>query len=333
MKILAVDDSPDSLLLIKHFLYKGGYTDVYEAASAEEAFEILGLNNAKASTKVTWEIDLILMDIVMPEMDGIEACREIKANEHLKDIPLIMLTSKDEEDTLEAAFEAGAMDYITKDTGKTVLLARVRSALSLKSERDQRKAREKELLETTRLLEEANLKLQEQSFLDGLTGIANRRRFDDAIKMEWKRSRRNETPLSLVMLDIDQFKFYNDNYGHLAGDDCLRKVAQLIQEVLKRPADLATRYGGEEFAVLLPETDGDGALNIAEEMRRNVERAKLPHEYSTVHDRVTISLGVCTVIPEQKEASNHLIKCADEALYDAKQNGRNRVSKGESLNL
>lgn len=321
MKILAVDDSPDSMLLIKRILHQAGYTEVLDAASAEEAFVILGLHNPAK----TENVDLILMNVVMPGMDGIESSRRIKSKKHLQDIPLIILTANAEEKTLEAAFDAGAMDYITKSSNKTVLLARVRSALSLKKERDQRKAREKELLETTRLLEKANRKLQEQSFQDGLTGIANRRRFDGYLKAEWSRAERNFSPLSLIMADIDQFKSYNDHYGHLAGDDCLIKVAHLLKHTLKRPADMAARYGGEEFAVLLPETDAKGAEVLAEELRRKIEKSQIPHACSSIHNYVTISLGVSTVLPAEGFSSKHLLESADKALYRAKQKGRNRV--------
>jgi len=321
VKILAVDDSKEYLVLLKRILHQEGYTETEEAVSAEEAFKILSLNDSNYHP----DIDLILMDVVMPGTDGIQACREIKSKEHLKDIPLIIITSKTEEDTLKAAFDAGAMDYVTKSTSKVVLVARVKSALLLKEERDQRKARERELMETARLLEKANQKLQEQSFLDGLTGIANRRRFDEYIKKEWARAVRNGSTISLIMADIDHFKSYNDNYGHLAGDDCLKKVARLLYQTLKRPADLVARYGGEEFVVLLPETDLEGAKLLAEKIRSNVEDAGLPHAYSEAHDRVTVSLGVSSILPSPQRESSELVKNADEALYRAKEKGRNRV--------
>ncbi len=322
MKILITDDSKDSLRLQEKILNQAGFTDVICVRSAEKAFDLLNLDNPDKGS----DIDLILMDVVMPQVDGIEACRQIKSREHLQDIPLIMMTAMADKEILENAFNAGAMDYITKMTDRVVFLARVRSALSLKKERDKRKAREKELIAATRLLEKANEKLHAQTFLDGLTGVANRRRFDEYLNVEWKRSRRNSTPFSLIMIDIDQFKPYNDNYGHLAGDDCLKEVASILQKSLERPADLLARYGGEEFAALLPETDAEGARKLAENIRSSVEEANLPHEYSTVHDRVTISLGVSTATPGKINSSKNLIRSADKALYHAKQNGRNQVS-------
>lgn len=322
MNILVIDDSYDSRMLIKRILNKAGFEHVYTAGSAEEAFVLLGMNNPGQEPGL--KADLILMDILMPGMDGIEACGRIKATEHLKDIPLIMITAKTEDDFLEAAFNAGAMDYITKPLSRVVLLARIRSALALKAEMDRRKERENELLEVTRLLETANRKLVEQSTLDGLTGIANRRRFDDFMEVEWKRAQRNDLPLSLIMIDIDVFKAFNDNYGHLAGDECLKKVAKTLQKGLKRPGDLAARYGGEEFAVVLPETNTGGAASLAEELRRRVEKLKIPHAYSPVMDVVTVSLGVATVIPKKDLLPETLIELADKALYRAKEKGRNR---------
>ncbi|MEW5920281.1 MAG: diguanylate cyclase [Bacillota bacterium] len=321
MRILVVDDSPFICRFIKDILEKAGYKDVLCAFSAFEAFEYLGIENSEIKAK----IDLILMDVVMPGMDGIEACTKIKSTEHLKDIPLIMITAMTEDEFLEAAFNAGAMDYITKPLSKVVLLTRIRSALTLKQEMDRRKAREEELLGVTRLLEKANAKLQEQTSLDGLTGIANRRRFEEFIEMEWKRARRNTKPISLIMIDIDVFKAYNDNYGHLAGDDCLKQVAQALQRGLKRPGDLAARYGGEEFTVVLPETASDGAAALAEELRSLIEGLNIPHAYSSVKDVVTISLGVATIVPEDAMSCKTLIERADKALYHAKQRGRNQV--------
>lgn len=328
MRILVVDDSPVICFYIRYTLGAAGYKDIICVTSAREAFKHLALedaapgeNNAARQAK----IDLILMDVVLPGMDGIEACRIIKSAPHLRDVPLIMITAQPEEEFLEAAFNAGAMDYITKPLNKVVLLARIRSTLMLKEEMDRRKAREEELLKVTRLLEKANLKLQQQTSLDGLTGIANRRRFDEFMETEWRRARRNQTPISVIMIDIDVFKAYNDNYGHLAGDDCLRQVAQVLQQGSKRPGDLTARYGGEEFTVVLPETSLPGAAALAEELRAQVEGLKIAHAYSSVSDVVTISLGVATAVPDDSLPAETLLDCADKALYQAKQKGRNRV--------
>jgi diguanylate cyclase (GGDEF)-like protein len=326
VKILIVDDSPDSQLLIKSILEYAGYKDLLTANSALEAFKRLGMDsNATVST----DIDLILMDIVMPEMDGIEACRLIKSFEYLRDIPIIIVTATAKD--LQMAFAAGATDYITKPLNKVELLARVSSALRLKREIDNRKAREQELMKLTQQLEELNQMLQRLSSLDGLTGIANRRHFDLILKQEWRRALRDATPLSLILIDVDFFKAYNDTYGHQMGDDCLKRVANSLKGVLKRPTDLIARYGGEEFVVLLPKTDVGGAIALAEEMRAGVEALGIAHARSQATDRVTISLGVATVTPNLDSSHAELIAEADHALYQAKQEGRNRVKSSSSI--
>ncbi len=321
MKIMVVDDSPFICHFIKDTLSKAGHKDIIFADSASEAFEHLGLDNPGKEEKIS----LVLMDIIMQGMDGIDACTHIKSKDHLKDIPLIMITGKTEDKYLKAAFNAGAMDFITKPLSQTVLVARVNSALMLKQEMDRRKAREEELLGVTRLLEEANTKLQELSSIDGLTGIANRRFFEQFLEKEWKRALRYFRPLSLIMIDIDVFKAFNDNYGHLAGDDCLRQVAQALQDAIKRPGDLVARYGGEEFAVVLPETETDGALSLAETLRLAVESLNINHMFSLVCNIVTASLGVGTMVPDCLTSPKTLIEHADKALYIAKQKGRNQV--------
>jgi len=175
-------------------------------------------------------------------------------------------------------------------------------------------------------LKAANEVLGSLSYLDSLTGIANRRKFDEILESEWKRAYRNLMPLSVIMIDIDYFKEFNDHYGHQAGDECLKEVAKSIQETLKRPADMVVRYGGEEFVVILPETDNGGAVMIAEQIRKNVEMLKITHNYSAVSSSVTISLGIATRIPQTKDNKNYLINMADKALYKAKNAGRNRVA-------
>ncbi len=323
MKILAVDDNVEFLQFIVKRLKNAGFKeDVVCAESAEEAFGLLGADDPARKT----DIDLILLDIVMPKgLNGIEACGVIKSRKHLRDIPIIMITAENDDKTLEEAFLAGAMDYITKPVNKTELRVRVQSALSLKKEIDQRKAREKELLNTTRLLENANEKLRELSFMDGLTGIANRRLFDEKISEELERSRQYLIPLSVILLDIDAFKPYNDNYGHVAGDDCLKEVAQTVRKYVNQPGSLVARYGGEEFVVVLPATMTDEALSIAEDIRCRIKNLAIKHEYSPVVPVITVSLGVSTARPDVETSVCGLIDNADKALYNAKQNGRNRV--------
>ena len=229
-----------------------------------------------------------------------------------------MVTAQTDNENLQRAFDAGAVDYVTKPINKIELLARVRSVLNLKKEMDRR-------MEVTRQLEEANLRLQLLSSLDGLTGIANRRHFDEILQKEWRRGLRNIHPLSLILMDIDCFKPYNDNYGHLAGDDCLKQVAQILSNQAKRPGDLVARYGGEEFVMVLPETTVENAVNLAEDLLQAVKAPKIPHAYSRADSIVTLSLGVATTIPDRDSSPEDLIKKADQALYQAKKEGRSRV--------
>jgi len=322
MAIVIVDDTIFSLEIIKAFLIKEGYLDVITVKSARELYELVDGYSDRGMV----EIDLILMDIIMPDIDGIEACRNIKKREWLADVPVIMVTATTEKDNLQLAFSAGAMDFIKKPLERVELVARVRSALRLKHETARRKARETELLEVTRQLQAANERLLHLTFLDGLTGIANRRHFDEELLQESRRAKRDKTPLSLIMLDIDYFKAFNDTYGHLKGDDCLKIVTSTLKKTLKRPGDLLARYGGEEFAVVLPNTGEVGAAVIAEELRASIESASIIHINSLCADYVTVSLGVVTRCPEQDETPDDMILAADRALYRSKHEGRNRVS-------
>ncbi|MBM4054199.1 MAG: diguanylate cyclase [Planctomycetes bacterium] len=313
--ILIIDDSEDLCLLLGTILKKEGYKNVSFAKSAKEAYEMLRIDHPLKSA-ITY--DLILMDIVMPEIDGIEACIQIKAKEHVRDIPIIIITGSVEDNYIKQAFEAGAIDYVNKPINRIELLARVRSVLKLKQEVDQRK-------EVMRQLEESNRKLQLLSYVDGLTGIANRRHFDEMLDKEWRRSLRDKTSLTLLLLDVDFFKKFNDSYGHQAGDECLKQVAKTIHGIVNRPGDLAARYGGEEFAIILTEMNREHAVVFAEKVRESIELLKIPHKHSTVSDHVTCSIGVSVVIPNKNISPGTLIESADKALYNAKLEGRNRI--------
>jgi diguanylate cyclase (GGDEF)-like protein len=325
--ILAVDDSPDTGVMLRYLLESVGCSRVLVAGSAREALALLGVGPASGET--TGEgttVDAILMDVRMPEMSGIEACRRLKAVERLRDVPVLMLTALTDEADLQAALAAGATDYITKPVNPVVLVARLRAALLLKRELDARRAREKELVLVTQQLQQANLELHRLSRLDGLTGLANRRDLDETLALEWARACREGMPLSLVMVDIDHFKAYNDSRGHQSGDECLRAVAQVVKAATRRPGDCAARYGGEEFAVILPNTPPAGSRAFAERLRLGVEGLGMPHGRSPIHACVTISAGVATSNPEPPLGTHHsLVAAADAALYTAKLAGRNQV--------
>lgn len=324
MSILVVDDSRIARAVLTTLLRSAGYTDVCTADSVSGAFALLG-GDGVAPGDGARAVDLIPMDITMPEVDEIAAIRQIAATPALRDLPIIVVTGRVEPEILKAAFDAGAMDYITKPLHEIELVARVTSALKLKYEMDQRKARERELVQVLKQLETANQLLQHSSSTDELTGIANRRQFEGVLGVEWARTSRHRAWLSLVMVDIDCFKQYNDTYGHQGGDACLKTVAGILASGVHRSADLFARYGGEEFAIILPGTDLEGSLIVAERMRARVEQVGIAHATSAVSDHVTISLGVAAVLPRRDAAPASLVAAADRALYQAKHAGRNRV--------
>lgn len=334
MAILVVDDLPGNRVLLKHILEASGFTHVTLSDSAGEALKLMGIEGDGPSAE---QVDLVLMDVMMPGMDGIEACRRIKNDENHGQTPVMMVTALSEIDTLEDAFQAGAVDYITKPINQIELQARVWSALALKHAMDERRQRElelerreRELLEVTRLLEETNDRLRHLSTVDGLTGIPNRRRVIEFLEQEWRRSARDRAWLSVIMIDVDFFKNYNDACGHQAGDDCLWMVANCLKRSLNRPADIVGRYGGEEFVAVVPDTPVDGAVKVAESMRASVEALQVPHPDSEVSEFVTISLGVASCIPSADQDTTVLIGKADEALFQAKDLGRNRVQPVQS---
>lgn len=291
--ILIVDDEPINIKAL-HAVLGDEYNLVF-ATSGEMALE-MACNDPQP--------DLILMDIVMPGLDGFDVCVQLKQDVRTRHIPVIFLTAKRETSEEAKGLELGAVDYVRKPFSPPIIRARIRNHLELKKNRD--------------LLE--NL-----SATDGLTGIPNRRRFDEVFAQEWHRASRTSSPLSIIFADIDHFKNYNDTYGHVSGDDCLRSVARALRSSLSRPADFVARYGGEEFIALLPETAEHGCRYLAELFRVNVSELRIPHTASPVADHVTVSLGAATCISATSCDRSSLIKEADKQLYRAKSAGKNCV--------
>lgn len=295
--ILIVDDQAANIRTLAKLLHRDYRIQV--ATSGQKTLQLAGGEDPP---------DLILLDIEMPEMNGFDVCRRLKANEQTNSIPIIFVTARNAVEDEEKGFQLGAVDYISKPYHPAIVRARVRNQMELKIKKD--------------MLE--NLSMQ-----DGLTNIPNRRYFDQQLQEEWQRNLRHSRPISLLMLDIDYFKRYNDHYGHGAGDDCLRRVARKLKDSLSRPMDLVARYGGEEFVVLLPETHEDGALHVANNLRVAIEALAIPHQYSCTASVVTLSIGTATHSQAHpKKNREKLLQAADSALYRAKKKGRNRVCSG-----
>jgi two-component system chemotaxis family response regulator WspR len=313
--VLLVDDQPIVGEAIRRMLADDPEIDFHFCADPAQA---VGLAGAIQPTT-------ILQDLVMPGIDGFAMVERFREHERTRAIPIIVLSSKEDPRDKSRAFAGGASDYLVKLPDKIELIARIRAhskSFLAQLERDQAY---RELEELGRQLAEKNAILEKLSSLDGLTGIANRRRFDEALDTEWRRARRERTELSLILIDVDFFKRYNDRYGHLGGDDCLRQVATALAEELHRPGDLVARYGGEEFVGLLPRTDAPGAATVAEALRARVETLAIEHALSeVVGSVVTISLGSATMRPAGDTTAEALIAAADQALYAAKTAGRNR---------
>ncbi|MUM76466.1 diguanylate cyclase [Pseudodesulfovibrio sp. F-1] len=313
MKLLIVDECSASVAFMRNVLAAAGYADIIAVSHFDQAMAVLA-----ASLESGTPVDLVIMGVDLPGHGGIGAILTLKSHHDFEDIPLIAVTQRSDEATLDHAFSAGASDYIVKPLSAIELRARVRSALQLRREMVKRMQRERELEELAR-------KLERMSNLDSLTGLANRRCFDDSLVKEWVRNGRADTPLGLIMIDIDHFKHYNDALGHVDGDACLRRVAEAIQAEVHRPGDMVARYGGEEFAVILPNTDYPGSLAVADNIHASVARIGIEHPDSTVSCVVTVSIGVASGVPSCGTTPEHLLKAADRALYQAKESGRNRT--------
>ena len=264
---------------------------------------------------------VILQDLVMPDIDGMTLVRFFRANADTNTIPIIVLSSKEDPQVKSDAFTNGANDYLVKLPSQIELLARIRAHSRSYSNQLERDAAFDAMHKMQKELEQSNKKLQELSCKDGLTAIPNRRFFDEALDREWRRSERNKSPLSIIFIDIDFFKPFNDNYGHQAGDECLQRVASALGKTIQRPGDIIARYGGEEFTAILPDTRSEGAATVADHLREAVESINIPHEYSEAASFVSISLGIADSDGVPDMAS--LLKKADQCLYEAKESGRN----------
>ncbi len=291
-RLLVVDDQPINV----QALYQAFSADhqVFVATSGEQALALCASRRP----------DLVLLDVVMPGMDGHEVCRRLKADAATADLPVIFVTAHNDEASETLGLDLGAVDFISKPINPKIVRARVRTHLTLKAQSDL---------------------LRGMAYKDGLTGVYNRRHFDERFAAEWARVARNGTMLSVILLDVDFFKRYNDHYGHQAGDECLRCVAATLKAGLKRPGDLIARYGGEEFVCLLPETPLNGALHLADALRTQVAAQQIAHAESSVAPVVTVSLGVSCARGDGAVSAGVLLLAADAQLYQAKSNGRNGV--------
>lgn len=314
MKALIIDDTLTSLTLVSHQLRRMG-VETFVAQDGATGIDLFKRHRP----------DIILLDVAMPGMDGYEVAKRIRQLERDGEwTPIILLLARTSDEDLERGIAVGGDDYLVKPISEVVLTAKVRAMQRIAQMRYS-------LLVLTRRLDETNRELTRLSAVDGLTGIANRRQFDEFLAREWARGARHETEISVLMCDVDFFKQYNDLYGHQAGDQCLRSVAQAIAARVKRPTDLVARYGGEEFAVILPDTNLDGALQLAEAMRSEVERLHLTHA-DGMGGVVTLSLGAaCRVPGRDGPGSAALVKAADDALYRAKAAGRNRIEADQAF--
>ncbi len=316
VRVLLVDDQWIIIEAVRRML--GDQSDI--------EFHYVSDGTAALDTAEQLQPTVVLQDLVMPGVDGFALIEQYRERAALRDLPVIVLSANDDPKRKAHSFAVGANDYLVKLPDRLELLARVRYHSASYLARLQRDEAFRFLRESQQKLAHSNIELQKLAALDGLTGIANRRRFDEALRIEWSREQREQRPLSLLMCDIDCFKAYNDTFGHLSGDLCLKKTAAVLTEHLKRPADLAVRYGGEEFAILLPETDLDGAVVVANACRAHMERLALENP-ATPHGIVTLSIGVASVVPSSASTAEQLIACADQALYAAKHGGRNCVCK------
>ena len=313
MKILVIEDSKSSLKRLCDYIQKMCFHPL-SAETGHQGIDVF-LNERP---------DLVLLDIIMPDIDGFEVARQIRQLEAPGDwTPIIFLSSLSKDKDIEKGIAAGGDDYLLKPISEIVLAAKIRAMQRILQMRQS-------LLVLTRKLDSANQELKRLTSLDGLTGIANRRHFDSMLEREWRRAMRQGDEVSILMCDIDFFKQYNDAYGHQSGDECLRLFAQTLSGTMDRGGDLLARYGGEEFAAVLPSTALRGAVHVAEQMRKAIDRLKIEHK-ETPFGYITASFGIASAVAMPETDPQDIVGAADRALYKAKHNGRNRVCVTYSL--
>lgn len=305
-RILLVDDDPTAILVLGGILK--GLAEIRFATSGSSALDI-------AREDIP---DLVLLDIEMPDVSGLEVCAAMKSDPILRDVPVIFITGHSTAEDEIAGLAAGAVDFIAKPPLAPLVLARVRTHLRLK------------------LLTDS---LRHSAMADPVTGVGNRRQLESVLPKEWLRALREGSPIALLMIDVDYFKEYNDTYGHRAGDVCLRQIAQAITQITQGSADLLTRYGGDEFALVMPRTDADLAQEVGDDLVAGVAELGLPHSSSHISETVTVTIGVSAFEPLQTRTVTHtdsdapptvigpddLLMAADRALYAAKNDGRSRA--------
>ncbi len=324
MSILIVEDQEAVSASLAAVLETEGYSKVSFASSAEELLGSLGVGTDEIGVR---DIDIILMDIGLPGMDGIEACRRLKALKPYQDLPIVMVTAKEEPEVLFEAFKAGAVDYMVKPVTKLELIARVGSILRLKHEMDRRKLWEKKLLEVTIQLNEAKQSLERLSCKSDNTCISDSRAFNEMFRNEWELAAQKESPVSLLMINVDCFKGKNE----ICEGECARKCMVMVTEALcnamkrKRPGDFITRYGCDDYAVVLPTTDVSGALTVAERIKSHLGALEIKVKDATTPNKLSVSIGVASAMPSKASSTKILIAAADEALYLAKKEGGNRI--------
>lgn len=320
MNILIVDDIPENLFILESIL-ESLDLNIVKAASGNEALGLL----------LEYDFALVLLDVQMPDMDGFKTAELMRGSESTRHIPIIFVTAINKnQKCMFKGYEIGAVDYLFKPIDPLILKSKVKVFIELQKQKqlleEQKRVLEEKVNELS-LLQELNYELEHISTIDVLTGVSNRRSFETTIQTEWERAIRRNIPLSLIMIDIDHFKAFNDYYGHQVGDKCIRQVAKSIASSVRRPGDFVARYGGEEFVVILPETDKEGAFTVAERIRNSVEALAIKHGSSCVFEYVTISLGISTLFPEKYHSAEELIRRADRSLFQAKYFGRNRVAR------